>query len=279
MTRLPVVAGKFYEGQKGLLEERLEDCFSKKMGPGRTPEGTPGENRNLKTVIAPHAGYVYSGMTAAHSYLEIFEDGRPDHIIILGPNHSGQGARVAICEEDWETPLGVVKYDTELGKAILDENEFAKSDCVAHAQEHSIEVQLPFLQYIFDRPPPFVPICLKTQSYEICKSLGETFASLSEEMDMLVIASSDFTHFEPADTAKRKDNQAMEYLEFLDSEGFINFVREHRISICGAGPIASGVVYANEQGAEEFRLLQYTNSGDVTGDKESVVAYVAAEIV
>jgi len=279
MTRLPVVAGKFYEGQKGLLEQRLEDCFSKKMGPEKTPVGTPGENRNIKAVIAPHAGYVYSGMTAAHSYLEIFEDGRPDHIIILGPNHSGQGARVAICEEEWETPLGVVKYDAQLGKAILDENEFVKSDCVAHAQEHSIEVQLPFLQYIFDRPPPFVPICLKTQSYEICKSLGETFASLNEEMDILVIASSDFTHFEPADTAKRKDNQAMEYLEFLDSEGFINFVREHRISICGAGPIASAVVYANEQGAEEFRLLQYTNSGDVTGDKESVVAYVAAEIV
>lgn len=122
-------------------------------------------------------------------------------------------------------------------------------------------------------------ICLKTQSYEICRSLGETFAALGNEMDILIIASSDFTHFEPADTAKRKDNQAMEYLEFLDAEGFIDFVREHRISICGAGPIASAVVYANKQGAEEFRLLQYSNSGDVTGDKESVVAYVAAEIL
>lgn len=279
MTRLPVVAGKFYEGEETLLEQRIEDCFSKKMGPGKIPESSPGEKRNLKAVIAPHAGYVYSGMTAAHSYMEIFEDGRPDHIVIMGPNHSGQGATVAVCEEDWETPLGVVKFDTELGSAILEENEFAQSDCVAHAREHSIEVQLPFLQYIFDDPPAFVPICLKTQSYEICRSLGETFAALGNEMDILIIASSDFTHFEPADTAKRKDNQAMEYLEFLDAEGFIDFVREHRISICGAGPIASAVVYANKQGAEEFRLLQYSNSGDVTGDKESVVAYVAAEIL
>ncbi len=279
MTRLPVVAGKFYEGEETLLEQRLEDCFSKKMGPGKIPQSSPGEKRKLKAVIAPHAGYVYSGMTAAHSYMEIFEDGRPDHIVIMGPNHSGQGATVAVCEEDWETPLGVVKFDTELGSAILEENEFAQRDCVAHAREHSIEVQLPFLQYIFDDPPAFVPICLKTQSYEICRSLGETFATLGNEMDILIIASSDFTHFEPAETAKRKDNQAMEYLEFLDAEGFIDFVREHRISICGAGPIASAVVYANKQGAEEFRLLQYSNSGDVTGDKESVVAYVAAEIL
>ena len=279
MVRMPVVAGRFYEGKADLLTERIQNCFLTGLGPGRIPEGDPGTTREVKAVISPHAGYMYSGMPAAHSFLRLYEDGKPDHIVIIGPNHYGIGARVAICNDNWETPLGVVRYDAELGSAIVEENEHASNDCVAHSSEHSIEVQLPFLQFMFDQDFSFVPICLREPTYELCESVGKTIAALAEEMDILVIASSDFTHFETAESAKKKDNQAMEYLEFLDPQGFIDFVRSHRISICGAGPIATAMVYAKERGATRFEVLKYTNSGDMTGNYNDVVAYVSAEIV
>jgi len=251
------------------------------LGKARTGKTTRdlGTSRNLKAVIAPHAGYVYSGMPAAHSYLNIFEDGRPDHIVVLGPNHTGMGARLAVCNDDWETPLGKAIFDTNLGGAIVEENELAVNDCIAHSNEHSIEVQVPFLQYIFGPDVSFIPICITDQSYSVCESIGLTLAKLAEKDDILVIASSDFTHFETAESAKMKDNQAMEYLEFMDPEGFLNFVQGHRVSICGAGPIAAAMVFAKERGAVQFNLLKYTTSGDISGDNNSVVAYVAATIV
>jgi AmmeMemoRadiSam system protein B len=273
---MPVVAGRFYEGKEDLLRRRIENCFLGELGPGKLPEGEPGSSRNLKAVIAPHAGYMYSGMPAAHSYLSLFNDGRPDHIVMLGPNHTGMGARLAVCNDDWETPLGKALFDSGLGSAIVEENEFATNDCIAHSNEHSLEVQVPFLQYIFGSNVSIVPICLTDQSYRVCESLGKTLAKLGEEEDILVLASSDFTHFESADNAKIKDNQALEYLEFLDAEGFLKFVQSHRISICGAGPIAAATVFAKEQGASFFNVLKYTNSGDVSGDNKSVVAYVSA---
>ncbi len=276
MTRMPVVAGRFYEGKEDLLRKRIENCFLGKLGPGRAPEGEPGTSRNLKAVIAPHAGYMYSGQPAAHSYLKIFEDGRPDHIVILGPNHTGLGARLAVCNEDWETPLGKALFDRGLGSAIVEENKFATNDCVAHSNEHSIEVQIPFLQYIFGPDVNIIPICVSDQSYAVCESIGMTLAKLAESDDILVIASSDFTHFESAESAKLKDNQALEYLEYMDPKGFLSFVQGHRISICGAGPIAATLVFAKECGATFFDLLKYTSSGDITGDTKSVVAYVSA---
>jgi AmmeMemoRadiSam system protein B len=279
MTRMPVVAGRFYEGKEDLLIKRIESCFKGKYGPGRLPEGNMGKTRSIKAAIAPHAGYMYSGMPAAHSYLSLFEDGKPDHIVILGPNHTGMGARLAVCNEDWSTPLGVAKYDSGLGGAIVEQDEYASFDCIAHSSEHSIEVQVPFLQYIFGPGVSFIPICITDQSYSVCESVGKTIARLAEQDDILVIASSDFTHFETAESAKKKDNQAMEYLEYLDPKGFLDFVQSHRITICGAGPIAAAMVFANERGASKFNLLKYTNSGDITGDSKSVVAYVAATIV
>lgn len=278
MVRMPVVAGRFYEGKEELLRERLRNCFLGALGPEKLPEGEPGSTRALKAIIAPHAGYMYSGMTAAHSYLKIFEDGDPAHIVMLGPNHTGMGAKLAVCNEDWQTPLGVASFDSILGAAIVEEDEYATIDCIAHSNEHSLEVQVPFLQYTLGVDRSFVPICVSDQSYRVCESIGKTLAKLANEMDILVIASSDFTHFESAESAQKKDNQAMEFLEFLDPEGFLSFVQGHRISICGAGPIAAAMVFAKERGATQFSVLKYTNSGDITHDKSSVVAYVAATI-
>lgn len=197
---------------------------------------------------------------------------------MLGPNHTGVGARLAVCNDDWQTPLGVAQFDNVLGEAIVREDEYATNDCIAHSNEHSLEVQVPFLQYAFGPGVSFVPICVSDQSYAVCESIGKTIAKLADEMDILVLASSDFTHFETAESARKKDNQAMEYLEFLDAEGFLSFVRQHRVSICGAGPIAAAVVFAKERGATQFNVLKYTTSGDITKDNSSVVAYVAATL-
>ncbi len=279
MVRMPVVAGRFYEGKEDLLQERLKNCFIGPLGPGSLPDGEPGTTRSLKAVIAPHAGYMYSGMPAAHTFLKIFEDGIPDRIVMLGPNHTGIGARVAVCNDDWQTPLGIMQYDSVLGAAIVEENEYASFDCIAHSSEHSLEVQVPFLQYTLGPGVTFVPICLTDQSYAVCESIGKTLANLANEMDILVLASSDFTHFESAESARKKDNQAMEFLEFLDPEGFLSFVRGHRVSICGAGPIAAAMIFAKERGATQFNVLKYTTSGDITKDNSSVVAYVSATIV
>jgi AmmeMemoRadiSam system protein B len=278
MVRMPVRAGSFYEGQENLLLERLKNCFLGSLGPGKLPEGEPGTTRSLKAVIAPHAGYMYSGMPAAHSYLRIFEDGIPEHVVVLGPNHTGMGARLAVCNDDWQTPLGTIGFDGVLGSAIVEEDQFATNDCIAHSNEHSIEVQVPFMQYTLGPGVTFVPICISDQSYAVCESIGLTLAKLAEEMDILVIASSDFTHFESAESARKKDNQAMEYLDFLDPEGFLSFVQSHRISICGAGPIAASMIFAKERGATQYNVLKYTTSGDITKDNSSVVAYVAATI-
>jgi AmmeMemoRadiSam system protein B len=276
---MAVVAGRFYEGTEDLLRKRIEDSFVGSLGPGRMPEGPAGSTRRIKALVAPHAGYMYSGMPAAHSYLRLFEDGEPEHIVIFGPNHTGMGARVAVCNDDWETPLGNVRFDTELGGAIVEHNEFATNDCIAHSREHSIEVQLPFLQYLLGPGFSFVPIAIGDQSYKVCEALGKSVAEVSKEMDTLVIASSDFSHHEPAEIARKKDDQALEYLQFMDPKGFLDFVRDHRVSICGAGPIVAAMVYAQERGATEFRILKYTTSGDVIGDNRSVVAYVAAEMI
>ncbi len=276
---MAVFAGSWYQGTEPKLRESLERCFMGKLGPGRVPEGDPGTGRSLKAMIAPHAGHIYSGQAAAHTYLSLFEDGKPEHIVVLGPNHTGMGARLAVCNEDWETPLGKMRFDGLLGAAIVEENEYATNDCIAHGREHSIEIQLPFLQYVFGPQTSFVPICVTDQSWRVCESLGKTLASLAEEMDIMVIASSDFTHFESAESALKKDNQAMEYLEFLDARGFLEFVQGHRISICGAGPIAAAALFAKERGAAQFEVLKYTNSGDITGDHNSIVAYVSAKFV
>ncbi len=278
MVRMPVVAGSFYEGEHDLLMRRIEACFTGPEGPGRLPEGDPGSARQIKALICPHAGYVYSGSAAAHSYLRLFEDGSPERIVILGPNHTGLGAPVAVSTDDWETPLGILSNDRALANMIITSNRYAVADSVAHGGEHSIEVQLPFIQYIFGNAIPIVPIALMTRDWTILESLGKTLAQLSEDMDILVIASSDFTHFESANTARMKDYQALEYLENLDPKGFLDFVTGHRLSICGASPITAAMVFANEIGAVQFTLLKYTNSGVVTGSDDNVVAYVAAEI-
>jgi AmmeMemoRadiSam system protein B len=275
-VRNPVVAGQFYEADKKLLEEEIKKCFLSKLGPGKMSSIKKGK-REVLGLVAPHAGYFYSGPVAAHAYHSLSADGQPETFIIVGPNHTGIGSALAIMKSGkWLTPLGSAEIDTEAAKKILKESSLLKEDPYAHSCEHSIEVQLPFLQFIYKKIK-FVPICMLDQSYEACEDLADAIAS-AKLKDVVVIASSDFSHYVPYETAYSNDAKALEAIEKLDAKKFYETVTNLNLSVCGYGPITTMLLFAKKVGAKKCRILKYATSGDILGDKSAVVGYCSAEV-
>lgn len=271
--RYPAVAGAFYSSGEAQLRSQIEESFKKGAGAPKA-----GSKKSLLAVISPHAGYIYSGWVASYAYKEIFENySQPPTFVILGPNHTGRGSGVAISQEDWETPLGTVGNDRELGKLIQKNSEVIDFDEAAHEAEHSVEVQLPFLQSLY-KNFKFVPVCIGLGDYETAEDIGNAVFKASQETksDVFVIASSDFTHFEDAQSAKRKDELAIKHIEKLDAKGFFSEVASNDISICGYMPITVAILYSKLRGGQAARVLKYANSGDVTGDYNEIVAYCSA---
>lgn len=266
MTRSPYVAGQFYEADPGRLKKQLEAGFLHKLGPGKTPVKGPKGARDIVACISPHAGYMYSGPCAAHVYYELSREKTPARVVVLGTNHTGLGGAASASAEDWVTPLGVAKTDLDAVKKLG-----VPVDEYAHRYEHSLEVQVPFLQYIYGVDLRLVPIIVSMTS---SKGVGieDRLAGLE---DPLIIASSDFTHYEHAPMAKEKDEKAIEAILDMDEERFLNIVESTRASICGYAPIISAIITAKKLGAKKAELLKYTTSGDITGDQSSVVAYAA----
>ncbi len=262
--RKPVVAGSFYYFDKDNLKNQLSRLF---LGVSR--------KRKCKAVISPHAGYLYSGKTAAHaiSSMRDFKD-----FIILGPNHTGLGEIFSIMSSGkWQTPLGYCEINSELAESIK-ECGFVKDDFFAHVEEHSIEVQLPFLQYMFGNFR-FVPICIMNVSFsegfmKECIALGDHIAKIIKDKNIGLIASSDFSHYLPREVAKRKDEAAIEAIKELSVKKFFDVLRKEEASICGFGPIAV-VMTAAEKLKLKPKVIHASDSGDVTGDVSSVVSYYA----
>jgi len=278
--RKPAVAGLFYEGTPESLKKRLEWCFKHKLGPGKLPRVNPRGSRRMVGLVVPHAGYMYSGPVAANAYYALALDGIPEIFIILGPNHQGVGSLIATCESEvWQTPLGDVLVDTRLAKEIVKESGIVDIDDEAHKYEHSIEVQLPFLQYVYRSSFKIVPITMMLQDIESSKVLGNALAKVLKESNAVIIASSDFTHYEPHDVAKSKDMKAIEKILRLDSEGLFDVVRRNNITMCGVGPVATMLTAAKLLGASVTQLLRYATSGDITGDKAQVVGYGAIAVL
>src|SRR3989449_8967355 len=188
--RYPAVAGAFYERSRDALLRQIRECYAHPLGPGRPPEVRAGPRR-LVGLVVPHAGYVYSGPVAAHSYAALAADGWPASFVILGPNHHGQGAPLALTSHDWQTPIGVAAIDKDLHDSLS--KPPLEEDILAHRDEHSIEVQLPFLQHLSEGVR-FVPICMAFQEYDIATEVGELVPRTVKGKDVLLIASSDFTH-------------------------------------------------------------------------------------
>jgi MEMO1 family protein len=263
IRRKAAVAGQFYPGNVGDIQEMIR---------GLVDSDAP--KQRVIGALAPHAGWVYSGRGAARLYARIEV---PATVVVLCPNHRGLGADAAIMVEGaWELPTGEVALETELAQLILDRCDFLKDDASAHRHEHSLEVQLPLLQHF--RPDfKLVPISLGRMSYPECERLGRALADAVEEFgrDALVIASSDMTHFESAESARKKDQLALERVLALDPRGLYEVVTSNRISMCGFIPATVMLVYAKARGAKSADQIDYRNSGDVTGDYSEVVAYAS----
>ncbi len=266
MIRKPVVAGQFYSGTASELRQELSRLIP-----------NVNERRRVIGVISPHAGYVYSGSTAGQLLAGIQI---PRTVIIIGPNHRGAGSQVALSPDDgWQTPLGIVSVEKRLAGLIKKWIPAVREDGIAHLNEHSIEVQIPFLQYLRDELF-ILPLCLAFGDYAGSDIVGKGLASAIREFDeeVLIIASSDMTHYESAEMAKGKDSMALNRVLALDPEGLVEVCRRNRITMCGVIPSATMIVAAKELGAVKAELLSYTNSGAVTGDYRQVVGYAAVEV-
>jgi AmmeMemoRadiSam system protein B len=266
--RYPAVAGQFYEADPAALRKQIEACYRHPIGPGKKPAVAKKGPRTLKGLVVPHAGYVYSGPVAAHAYAALAGDGLPRTFVILGPNHTGLGAAEALGTHDWETPLGVVAHDRELGSLLL--RDPITEDIVAHRHEHSIEVQLPFLQDLSDSVT-FVPICMGLQDPRHAVEVGEVVREAIKDRDVVVIASTDFCHYIPKAEAARRDRLAIDKILAFDVRGFFRTVQENDISMCGYGPVAAMMTAI---GSGKPQLLKYASSGDVA-PMEEVVGYGA----
>lgn len=274
--RRPTQAGAFYEGDAESLKKQVEGCFLHKLGPQKLPVVNKTGPRRILGLVCPHAGYMYSGHVAALSYFELASDGKPDTVVILGPNHTGLGSPLAVMNDGvWRTPLGDVQIDGELANKVVQESGLVDVDDYAHLREHSIEVQLPFLQYMYGSGFKIVPICFMMQDLATSQEIGRALVEVLAGKNAVIVASSDFTHYEPQAVASKKDLAALKAVEALDEKLFYSFVEEKRVSACGYGPITALITAAKGLGATKAKLLGYKNSGDVTGDFSSVVGYAA----
>ncbi len=279
--RLPYVAGTFYESDREKLMSQIEWCFTHELGPGKLPS-VSNERRKLSLgFVVPHAGYMYSGPIAAHAYYCLANEGIPETVIVIGPNHTGVGTAVATMVEGvWETPLGEVSIDEELVRKLVKESSYLDIDADALLYEHSIEVQLPFLQYVYNSKIKFVPIVVSLQLPEIARDLASAIRCAVEVIgrDIVLIATTDWTHYEPQEIAYEKDREAINRVLSMDPEGLFKVVEEKGISACGYGAVAVLLYLAKSYGVKSAKLLKYATSGDITGRRDSVVGYASIRV-
>jgi len=262
-SRMPVVAGQFYPASAQGIRKQIESFLDKSA-----------KKTDVIACMLPHAGYMYSGRVAVETVSRI---NIKDKVILLGPNHTGFGSAFSIMTEGiWETPLGAVKIDSELAAKLLKNSKHLESDTLAHADEHSLEVELPILQYF--RPDfEIVPIAFMTDDVEALKKTGAEIAGVLKEQQIkdsvMMVASSDMTHYESSESARQKDNEAIEAIINLDADRLVQRIRQLNISMCGYAPVIAMITAAKILGATAAKLVKYQTSGDVTGDNDSVVGY------
>jgi len=261
--RKPAVAGQFYPSSSQSLRNQIETFIDQRS------------NRlDAIACMLPHAGYVYSGAVAAGVVSSV---NVKDKIILLGPNHSGYGPPFSIMSEGiWQTPLGEIKIDSNLAGQILKNSKYLEDDFLAHVYEHSLEVELPLLQY-FKTDFEIVPIVLLSAEMTALKEIGKGIANTIKESNIkdsvLIIASSDMTHYEPKAEAQKKDQEAIKAILELNEDKLMEKIQRLDISMCGYAPVIVMLTCAKLLGAKTAKLIKYQTSGDVTGDFTAVVGY------
>ena len=276
MIREPVVSGQFYPDNKKDLEKMIQDCIVHKFGPKNQIKNS---NEKIYGVICPHAGYEYSGPTACHSFCSVASQ-NPELVIIVGPNHYGVGQNVATMSNvSWKTPLGTVLVNSEYSEEISNTSKFIKIDNYSHSRDHSLEVQIPMLQHLFSEKFQIVPIILLEQNLEAAIDVGNAISKIAKKKNTLIIGSSDFTHYEENSFAYLQDEALIEPILEMNVEKFYHILYEKRVTACGFGAIASTMIACKNLGATRGELLSYTTSGDISGDKDSVVGYAAIKFI
>lgn len=275
--RAPAVAGSFYPSEVAELKQLLEECFTTNpLGPLAATSPSP----ELLGGMVPHAGYIYSGPCAAHFYSRL--ERNVQNIILLGVNHRGRGVKAALSPADyWQTPLGRVKVNQEINKSLLDRTGFLQEDEQSHRQEHSIEVQLPFLQSVLSEIT-FVPISLSHLSEEECSQLGQAVAAVCEAESAsgkktVIISSSDLSHYLSPQETEKLDRLALQKVLALDPSGLLETVEEEAITMCGVIPTAVFLFAAKALGVRHARLLKHCHSGDAVPMRE-VVGYASVAV-
>jgi AmmeMemoRadiSam system protein B len=275
-VRLPCQAGAFYEGTARSLKQQIDECFLHELGPQKLPVVNEAGSRKIVGLVCPHAGYLFSGPVAAHAYYQLALDGKPDIIVIFGPNHTGYGSALSLMNEGaWRTPLGDVEVDSETANNILREAQIVDVDESAHSHEHSIEVQLPFLQYLYGSGFQIVPICFLIQDLASAREIGQAVGRVLKGKNALVIASSDMSHYVSQEKASKNDLMALAAVESMDESKFYSVIEAYGVSACGYGPISALIAASKTMSGKEAKLLCYKTSGDVIGDYSSVVGYAA----
>lgn len=299
--REAVVSGSFYEHNQDSLNKQIEFCFKNKLGAGLDALKPQKQHKEkIYSIIVPHAGYAFSGPCATHAYAELLKNIKEDAkeektFIILGPNHTGQSESFfSLSLEDFETPLGIIKNNTDFSLALIKQDKFKiiKKDETAHEQEHSIEVQLPFLQYCLKKFK-IVPIVCSTQDYEkvisLSRILVETIKKQKNPENFIILASSDLTHYGPNygfvpfafdKETKNKlyalDKGIIDQIIKLDSKSF--FEKAKKSTVCGLSPITIAIESSKLLGAKQVKLLKYYSSGDIIQDYENSVGYASLVI-
>jgi AmmeMemoRadiSam system protein B len=275
-NRSPAVAGIFYPSAARELNQVIELSFKQqRFGPGHLPASKEFNRRRIYGIVSPHAGYAYSGAIAANGYYET-SSMNFDRVVMIGPNHYGIGTGLATVRTGiWETPLGQVEIDSDLASKIAENSGTLDFDDLAHSRDHCLEVQLPFIQYIKKNQFKIVPIIMIMQDRVTALEIGESIAFSTRNLNTLLIASSDFTHYEPNDEAHRKDHELIKAILSLDISIFYTTLERLNVSACGYGAIASIMTAAKALGATKGELLRYATSGDVMGDTNNVVGYAS----
>lgn len=271
-VRKPAVAGTFYAATRDGVIDQLEWSYQHRLGPGQMPEVNAEGPRNIVGLVAPHAGYMASGPVAAHAYHALARDGVVDTAVIVGPNHTGYGTAISVWASGaWNTPLGDARIDEEAARQLV--GGIVRADESAHIYEHSVEVQVPWLQHLYGNKIRIVPVAMLAQDEKTAIEFGVALSKL--EGNIVLIASTDFTHYEPQENAARKDTNVIEAIQSLDASEMYRRVGEQECSMCGYGPVAAVVHAARLRGATRTELLKYATSGNVIGDFSRVVGYAS----
>ncbi len=265
--RPPAVAGAFYPGEPSRLRAEVERLLRNAT-----------VHRGLKEIVgllAPHAGYIYSGRVAAEAYRQL--EGRSYRVVvIISPSHHEYFRGISVFTgRGYETPLGVVPVDTELVERLITHDEFLATGWAGHRSEHALEVQLPFLQVVF-KDLRLLPLVMGDQSYDLCDFLAHVLAEELRDDRALIVASSDLSHYHPYRQAMQLDGRVQDYVQRFDPDGLAEALERRECEACGGGPLVATMMASKMLGATDSKVLMYQNSGDVTGDTSAVVGYLSA---